>query len=408
MRRFPYRRFRHYTHKRDTSDQNEQIDRWFFTSYRLNSPINPASENIIVSDITNSVEFCKGWYLYFPTKGLYHVHVFTINTFRIRAKSRRRRLLQRIQGVFRKPRCTFSSETVRQRLNDFDSKSENIFNLLALSYYQVPVFFTLPNIYIDFLQIIYERETIELSQLCVEFGNIDVERNIPSKVVCRPMNTDRWLVEIASIRSNLYGEFITIRGRVARVGTIQPVCLSLAYECSRCGSILGYLLKSVKSKGPTKCIKCNSTSLHALLGDSRGKMFRQCVDSQQIRIQEAEMDVESRFGDDDPDVYKPTIDSFGRAPRFIDVRCVGSDLMDLCAPGNCVQISGVVKADNEDDRSLYQQNQQCSFKLYINAYSILVLSTDGAHGTVNSLAEDFSIDDLYAIRELSEKPHLFK
>lgn len=92
---------------------------------------------------------------------------------------------------------------------------------------------------------------------------------------------------IAALSSQLLytvvGKFISLKGTVARVGAIKPLCTKLAFKCSACDSIFAVSLPDGRYSPPTACMLpgCQGHSFFP----QRTHKLTTTVDWQRIRVQ---------------------------------------------------------------------------------------------------------------------------
>ncbi|XP_030638296.1 LOW QUALITY PROTEIN: DNA helicase MCM8 [Chanos chanos] len=201
------------------------------------------------------------------------------------------------------------------------------------------------------------------------------------------------LTPLKTLRANLYGKFVTIRGTVVRVSNIKPLCSKMAFVCNSCGDTQSLPLPDGKFTMPTKCLQteCRGRSFTP----NRSSPLTLTVDWQTIKIQELMSDDQRESG---------------RIPRTIECELT-QDLVDSCVPGDMVTITGVVKVSNEEG-NWRNKKDKCMFLLYIEANS--VSNSKGQKSKVASEMEcqgasvEFSLKDLYAIQEIQAQDELFK
>lgn len=201
------------------------------------------------------------------------------------------------------------------------------------------------------------------------------------------------LTHLKNIRATCYGKYISIRGTVVRVSNIKPLCTNMAFQCAACGEIQSFPLPDGKYTLPTKCPvpACRGRSFAPL----RSSPLTVTLDWQLIKIQELMSDAQREAG---------------RIPRTIECELV-HDLVDSCVPGDTVTVTGIVKVSNSEEGSR-NKNDKCMFLLYIEANSVsnskgpkAQTAEDGCkHGTLM----EFSLKDLYAIREIQAEENLLK
>ncbi|KTG43970.1 hypothetical protein cypCar_00015230 [Cyprinus carpio] len=209
---------------------------------------------------------------------------------------------------------------------------------------------------------------------------------------CRVYNYEP-LTPLKSLRANLYGKFVAIRGTVVRVSNIKPLCRKLAFVCNSCGDTQSVTLPDGKYAIPTKCLQteCRGRSFTP----NRSSPLTLTVDWQIVKVQEL-MSGDQRES--------------GRIPRTIECELT-QDLVDSCVPGDMVTITGVIKVSNEEGNGRNKKDK-CMFLLYIQANS--VSNSKGQKSKAASDSEgqgpsvEFSIKDLYAIQEIQAQEDLFK
>jgi replicative DNA helicase Mcm len=164
------------------------------------------------------------------------------------------------------------------------------------------------------------------------------------------------LLESAPLRklgSTLIGNLVMVEGIVVRSSPVRPMVMQGAFKCKRCGTIMpvtqtGQFLKApfvcsnpeCQSKGPFDFVQEESTF----------------IDSQDLRIQER------------PEDLPP-----GQLPRTLNVKLVGSEIVDVARPGDHVAIVGIVRAVAP---TLPGVGKLRTFTLHIDANSIEVLGKE--------------------------------
>jgi replicative DNA helicase Mcm len=153
--------------------------------------------------------------------------------------------------------------------------------------------------------------------------------------------------------STLIGNLVMVEGIVVRSSPVRPMVMQGAFKCKRCGTIMpvtqtGQFLKApfacsspeCQSKGPFDFVQEESTF----------------IDSQDLRIQER------------PEDLPP-----GQLPRTLNVKLVGSEIVDVARPGDHVAIVGIVRAVAP---TLPGVGKLRTFTLHIDANSIEVLGKE--------------------------------
>ncbi|RLI41976.1 Minichromosome maintenance protein MCM, partial [Candidatus Bathyarchaeota archaeon] len=164
------------------------------------------------------------------------------------------------------------------------------------------------------------------------------------------------LLEATPLRklgSEHIGKLVMIEGIVVRSTPVRPMVMQAAFRCKRCGEITrveetGQFLRapfvcsnpSCRAKGPFDFIQEESTF----------------VDSQDLRVQER------------PEDLPP-----GQLPRALNVKLVGSEIVDVARPGDHVSIVGIVRAVAP---TLPRVGKLRTFILHLDANSIEVLGKE--------------------------------
>jgi len=130
--------------------------------------------------------------------------------------------------------------------------------------------------------------------------------------------------QLRKLGSKQMGKLVMIEGIVVRATPVRPMVMQASFKCKRCGTITrvdqaGSFLRapfecndpSCRQKGPFEFVQEESTF----------------IDSQDLRLQER------------PEDLPP-----GQLPRTLNVKLVGSEIVDLARPGDHVSIVGMVRA----------------------------------------------------------------
>uniref|UniRef100_A0A8C1SAI7 DNA helicase MCM8 n=1 Tax=Cyprinus carpio TaxID=7962 RepID=A0A8C1SAI7_CYPCA len=270
------------------------------------------------------------------------------------------------------------SHTLPDLAKDLKEMPEKILDCLGVAIHQV-------------LTVDLERRAAELQGQEELPAGLRPIINIPH-ISARVYNYEP-LTPLKSLRANLYGKFVAIRGTVVRVSNIKPLCRKLAFVCNSCGDTQSVTLPDGKYAIPTKCLQteCRGRSFTP----NRSSPLTLTVDWQIVKVQEL-MSGDQRES--------------GRIPRTIECELT-QDLVDSCVPGDMVTITGVIKVSNEEGNGRNKKDK-CMFLLYIQANS--VSNSKGQKSKAASDSEgqgpsvEFSIKDLYAIQEIQAQEDLFK
>jgi replicative DNA helicase Mcm len=164
------------------------------------------------------------------------------------------------------------------------------------------------------------------------------------------------LLETAHLRklgSNHIGKLVMIEGIVVRSTPVRPMVMQAVFRCKRCGEITpvnqtGPFLRapfvctnpSCRAKGPFDFIQEESTF----------------IDSQDLRVQER------------PEDLPP-----GQLPRSLNIKLIGSEIVDVARPGDHVSIVGIVRAVAP---TVPRVGKLRAFILHLDASSIEVLGKE--------------------------------
>ena len=164
------------------------------------------------------------------------------------------------------------------------------------------------------------------------------------------------LLQAATLRklgSQQIGKLVMVEGIVVRSSPVRPMVMQAAFKCKRCGTVnpvnqTGSFLKApfacsspdCASKGPFEFVQEESTF----------------IDSQDLRVQER------------PEDLPP-----GQLPRTLNIKLVGSEIVDLARPGDHISAVGEVRALAP---TLPGVGKLRTFILHLDANSIEVLGKE--------------------------------
>lgn len=164
------------------------------------------------------------------------------------------------------------------------------------------------------------------------------------------------LLQAAPLRklgSQQIGKLVMVEGIVVRSSPVRPMVMQAAFKCKRCGTVnpvnqTGSFLKApfacsspdCASKGPFEFVQEESTF----------------IDSQDLRVQER------------PEDLPP-----GQLPRTLNIKLVGSEIVDLARPGDHISAVGEVRALAP---TLPGVGKLRTFILHLDANSIEVLGKE--------------------------------
>ena len=184
------------------------------------------------------------------------------------------------------------------------------------------------------------------------------------------------LPEITSLRklsSSHIGKLVSIEGIVVRATPVRPLIVNAVFKCLKCGQLIptGVKRPMPLAPEPRTCPFCKSRGPFEL-----DEMRTEFIDYQEIRIQEK------------PEDLPP-----GQLPRWVNVRIIGPDLVDMARPGDRVVVTGVVRVAGLTGR------QRRGLEMYIEANNLEVATREAE-------AIEISPEDEEKIRELAKDPDI--
>ncbi|MBS7633741.1 minichromosome maintenance protein MCM, partial [Candidatus Bathyarchaeota archaeon] len=164
------------------------------------------------------------------------------------------------------------------------------------------------------------------------------------------------LVEPTQLRklgSEQIGRLVMVEGIVVRSSPVRPMVMQAAFRCKRCGNVIDIPQTGPFLKAPFECRSPDCRSKGPFDFVQEESTF---IDSQDLRLQER------------PEDLPP-----GQLPRTLNVKLVGSEIVDVARPGDHVSIVGVVRAVAP---TLPGVGKLRTFTLHIDANSIEVLGKE--------------------------------
>ena len=187
-------------------------------------------------------------------------------------------------------------------------------------------------------------------------------------------------LRFASMRSNVVGRVVSLRGTVTRAAPVKPAVTHMVFSCATCQERVRCTFKDGRYRPPERCgtDRCRGKNFVRELGEVN------CVDAQRVRIQE--------IADDG------VMSEEGRVPRFMDCELRGA-LTDSCAPGDVVTMLGVVESDTVESGggALARGRNQALSELYLNAWSCTVSRGKGEDDANNDDDNDEDNKDVVAV-----------
>ena len=164
------------------------------------------------------------------------------------------------------------------------------------------------------------------------------------------------LLEAAPLRklgSEHIGKLVMVEGVVVRSSPVRPMVMQGAFKCKRCGTVMPITQIGQFLKAPFACSSPDCGSKGPFDFVQEESTF---IDSQELRLQER------------PEDMPP-----GQLPRTLNVKLVGSEIVDLARPGDHVSTVGITRAVAP---TLPGVGKLRTFTLHIDANSIEVLGKE--------------------------------
>jgi replicative DNA helicase Mcm len=159
----------------------------------------------------------------------------------------------------------------------------------------------------------YSQLQIEAPEYAEDAERVEVRfRGLPETTPLRTLGSEH------------IGKFVMLEGIVVRATPMRPMVTQAGFRCKWCENITKIEQTGTFLRAPTSCTDpaCNRKGPFDFLQEE--STF---IDSQEIRIQER------------PEELPP-----GQLPRWINVKLIGKDIVDVARPGDHVSITGIVRA----------------------------------------------------------------
>lgn len=181
------------------------------------------------------------------------------------------------------------------------------------------------------------------------------------------------VLPLRKLSSDHIGKLVSIEGIVVRATPVRPLVVNSVFKCLRCNQpiITGINKPMFTAPEPRTCPYCKSKGPFEL-DESRTEF----IDYQELRVQEK------------PEDLPP-----GQLPRWVNVRIIGSDLVDLARPGDRVVITGIVRVARPAGRL------KRGLDMYIEANNIDVATREAE-------AIEISPEEEELIRKLARDPNI--
>ena len=158
---------------------------------------------------------------------------------------------------------------------------------------------------------------------------------------------------LRKLGSKQMGKLVMIEGIVVRATPVRPMVMNASFRCKRCGTINRVEQTGQFLKAPPACASpdCGRDGPFEFVQEE--STF---IDSQDLRLQEK------------PEDLPP-----GQLPRTLNIKLVGSEIVDLARPGDHVSIVGIVRAFAPSRPGIGKLR---TFILHLDANSLEVLGKE--------------------------------
>jgi replicative DNA helicase Mcm len=159
--------------------------------------------------------------------------------------------------------------------------------------------------------------------------------------------------QLRTLGSAHIGKLVMVEGIVVRASPARPLVMQAAFRCKRCGTI-----SNIPQSGPflTAPPACSDPACRRRGPFDFVQEESKFIDSQDIRIQER------------PEDLPP-----GQLPRWLDIKLLERDLVDVARPGDHVSVVGVLRAVAP---TLPRVGRLRSFRLHLETNFIDVMSKE--------------------------------
>jgi replicative DNA helicase Mcm len=159
--------------------------------------------------------------------------------------------------------------------------------------------------------------------------------------------------QLRRLGSKQMGRLVMIEGIVVRATPVRPMVMQAVFKCKRCGTSTPVNQTGAFLRAPFKCSAptCGEKGPFEFIQEE--STF---IDSQDLRLQER------------PEDLPP-----GQLPRTLNVKLVGSEIVDLARPGDHVSVVGIVRAVAPSRPGIGKLR---TFILHLDANSLEVLGKE--------------------------------
>ncbi|CRH00808.1 DNA replication licensing factor MCM6, putative [Plasmodium relictum] len=241
------------------------------------------------------------------------------------------------------------------------------------------------------------------------------------KICLRFYNKKNPIHSLRSLRCEMLGEMISVRGQVTRTSDVRPELTLAAFKCNECGNIINGVKQQFRYTQPSKCpsASCSNMSDWSLVLEQ--SYF---VDWQKIRLQEIAQESPPGSMPRNMDVIlrNDIVDSVHAGDRIIVTGCliVVPDIPTLMKPGD-IPRSVARQMLRKNENSLVSQGltgikgvgiQDLNHKLCIYACQIEKLNNSKKDSSFDEEAqvdinceEILNCDDLKWLRDIATHPN---
>ncbi len=180
--------------------------------------------------------------------------------------------------------------------------------------------------------------------------------------------------QLRRLGSKQMGKLVMVEGIVVRATPVRPMVMRAVFKCKRCGTPTPVEQTGAFLRAPFECSDpaCRQKGPFEFVQDE--STF---IDSQDLRLQER------------PEDLPP-----GQLPRTLNVKLVGTEIVDLARPGDHVSIVGIVRAVAPSRPGIGKLR---TFILHLDANSLEVLGKEPEATLLSAEEEE-------AILKLSKDP----
>jgi replicative DNA helicase Mcm len=169
--------------------------------------------------------------------------------------------------------------------------------------------------------------------------------------------------------SEQIGKLVMVEGIIVRATPARPLVTVASFKCKRCGTTSSLVQSGPFLRAPFTCSDPACASKGPFEFIQEESTF---IDSQDIRIQER------------PEDLPP-----GQLPRWLNIKLVGRDLVDLARPGDHVSIVGIVRAAAP---TMPRIGKLRTFRLHVDANHVDVRSKEPETVTISTEEEKQILD----------------